>query len=147
MIDNTAEMAEKRNPLGATGDTVRANITRIREAQNLTYAQLGRKLDQCGRAIPTLGLRRIESGERRVDVDDLMALAAALDVSPLDLLTPVAEEIALVPVTGLGLVTVYELRNWMIGQPTLQLAPDRLARMVESLTERLDRLESPSGND
>jgi hypothetical protein len=31
-----------------------------------------------GRAIPELGLRRIEDGNRRMDVDDLMALAEAL---------------------------------------------------------------------
>lgn len=113
----------------------------------MTLNQLAEKLADLEHPISTSALSQIAKCARRVDIDDLMALAAALDVSPADLLTPVAEEIALVPVTGLGLVTVYELRNWMIGQPTLQLAPDRLARMVESLTERLDRLESPSGND
>lgn len=41
-----------------------------------------------GREIPPLGLRRVESGDRKVDVDDLVALALALDVSPLALLLP-----------------------------------------------------------
>lgn len=35
-----------------------------------------------------LSLRRIESGERRVDVDDVLALALALDVTPNALLLP-----------------------------------------------------------
>jgi hypothetical protein len=41
-------------------------------------------------------LRRIEAGDRRVDVDDLVALALALDVSPLALLLP-TEASSLVP--------------------------------------------------
>lgn len=79
---------EKRNPLGATGETVRINIRRLREAQNLGYAAFSRRLKDIGRTIPELGLRRIEEGDRRVDVDDLMALSVALGVSPLALLMP-----------------------------------------------------------
>lgn len=49
---------------------------------------MSRQLAEIGREIPPLGLRRIESGERRVDVDDLVALAFVFDVSPLALLLP-----------------------------------------------------------
>jgi transcriptional regulator with XRE-family HTH domain len=53
--------------------------------------------------IPDLGLRRIESGDRRVDADDLMALAVALDVSPVTLLMPAGVDMPdPVQVTGLG---------------------------------------------
>jgi hypothetical protein len=41
-----------------------------------------------GRPIPPLGLRHLEAGNRRIDVDDLVVLADALDVSPLMLLLP-----------------------------------------------------------
>src|SRR3954454_23683106 len=44
--------------------------------------------DIAGRPILASGLGKIESGERRVDVDDLVALAVALDVSPVRLLLP-----------------------------------------------------------
>jgi transcriptional regulator with XRE-family HTH domain len=89
MIVHTHEMAaDKRNPLGPTGETVRANMKRLMELQNLGYAQLSRKLAEVGRSIPDLGLRRVEAGDRRIDVDDLMALAAAFDVSPVTLLMP-----------------------------------------------------------
>ena len=88
MIEHTSEMTAKRNPLGPTGETVRANVIALRERRNLTYAQLSRKLKAAGRAIPELGLRRIEDGDRRVDVDDLMALAEALEVWPIALLMP-----------------------------------------------------------
>ncbi|WP_086006460.1 helix-turn-helix domain-containing protein [Nocardia araoensis] len=81
-------MAEKKNPLGATGETVAANVQKMREQSNLSYAELSRRLQAIGRTIPTLGLRKIESRERRIDADDLVALAAALEVSPLTLLMP-----------------------------------------------------------
>lgn len=63
-------------------------VRQFREKRNLGYAELSRKLAEIGREIPPLGLRRIESGDRRVDVDDLVALAFALEVSPLVLLLP-----------------------------------------------------------
>jgi transcriptional regulator with XRE-family HTH domain len=73
---------------GPTSETVRQNVTRLRKAAGMSYAELSRELDRRGHAIPPLGLRRIESGERRVDVDDLMALALALDVNPHAVLLP-----------------------------------------------------------
>lgn len=80
--------SKKRNPLGPTGETVRTNVRRLRDLQNFGYADLERKLEDLGRVIPALGLRRIEAGERRVDADDLAALALALGVSPITLLMP-----------------------------------------------------------
>ena len=67
------------------------NVKRFREDQKLTYVELSDRLTGLGRPIPVLGLRRIERGERRVDVDDLMALADALQVMPADLLIPASE--------------------------------------------------------
>lgn len=45
-------------------------------------------MEEVGRPIAVLGLKRIESGERKVDVDDLMAFAIVFGVSPLTLLMP-----------------------------------------------------------
>lgn len=81
-------MAGKKSDLGPTGTTVADNVGRVRTGRNLTYAELSRRLHDNGREIPPLGLRRIESGERRVDADDLVALAAALKISPTTLLMP-----------------------------------------------------------
>lgn len=79
-------MAEKRIPLDPTGMRVAENVKRLRGS--MQYKELSERLEAAGRAIPTLGLRRIEAGERRVDVDDLMALAVVFGVSPLTLLLP-----------------------------------------------------------
>lgn len=104
MIVHTLGMPAKRNPLGPTGETVRANVIALRERRNLSYAQLSRKLKTAGRAIPELGLRRIEDGDRRVDVDDLMALAEALEVWPIALLMPATTMAGLTVETGDELV-------------------------------------------
>ncbi len=81
-------MAARDLELGPTGETVRDNVKRLRLARDLTYAELSRQMEEIGRPIPTSGLRRIEAGERRVDVDDLIALATVLWVDPVTMLLP-----------------------------------------------------------
>jgi transcriptional regulator with XRE-family HTH domain len=65
---------------------VAENIRRLRAMRVMTYVALSRRLAVIGRPIPVLGLRRIEQGERRVDADDLVALAEVLGVEPVQLL-------------------------------------------------------------
>jgi transcriptional regulator with XRE-family HTH domain len=112
-------VAKKRNPLAATGQTVRTNIRRLREARSFGYAELARRLKATGRSIPELGLRRIEEGERRVDVDDLMALAAALEVSPSALLMPSTTAGDETVATAVGDVAARRLWNWLTGEMPL----------------------------
>lgn len=81
-------MAGKSTELGPIGVNVTHTVRRLREDRGLGYADMSRQLAAIGRDIPPLGLRRIESGERRVDADDLVALAILFDVSPLVLLLP-----------------------------------------------------------
>lgn len=75
-----------RNPLGHAGRRVRDNVKTLRLERGLTHQQMADLLADRGRPIPVLGLSRIENGARRVDVDDLMALAAVLGTTPADLL-------------------------------------------------------------
>lgn len=82
-------MAGKKLELGDTGRAVAANVERLRGNEN--YTDLSRRLDKLGRDIPPLALRRIEEGARRVDTDDLVALAVALGVSPITLIMPHTE--------------------------------------------------------
>lgn len=84
-------MAGKKNELGPIGEAAAENIKRLREEMRMSYAEMSRHLEELGRAIPPLGLRRIEEGERRIDADDLVALAIVLQVSPLAILLPDAD--------------------------------------------------------
>jgi transcriptional regulator with XRE-family HTH domain len=86
--EETSTAGANKREVGATGEVVRANIKRIRDNRGLAITTLSEQLSELGRPIPPLGLRRIESGDRRVDVDDLVALAIALDVTPTTLLMP-----------------------------------------------------------
>jgi len=74
-------MTGKRLQIGELGRTVVENVKRLRTEQRLNYTELSERLTSCGRGINAAGVRRIEDGERRVDVDDLAALATALGVS------------------------------------------------------------------
>lgn len=68
--------------IGHHGENVALAVRTLRLMQRLTLTELSQRVAENGRHIPELGLRRIEQLARRVDVDDLMALATALNVSP-----------------------------------------------------------------
>ncbi|BBZ22135.1 helix-turn-helix domain-containing protein [Mycolicibacter hiberniae] len=88
-------MAETKpgRQLGPTGEAVRANIRSLRDRERISGAELSARLKKIGRPIPPLGIQRIEAGSRRVDTDDLVALAVALGVSPIRLLMPESAEV------------------------------------------------------
>lgn len=66
-------MPVRRVTLGAIGEIVRENVRTLRTSQELTQAQLANMAD-----LPSQAITEIENGARRVDVDDLVAIAQAL---------------------------------------------------------------------
>ena len=118
--DTIAGVVGKEPDTGHTAKTVAANVERLRTAQNMNYKQLSERLQsEANWSINAVGIRRIESGERRVTPDDLVALAVALDVSPATLLMPPNVDMAdPVRVTGLAdpaaAIGVWE---WLRGPP------------------------------
>lgn len=85
----------------------------------MQYKELSEKLTAVGRPIHPLSLKRIEVGERRVDVDDLVALALALEVSPLALLLPhinSGEDYAVSPTQNLDFNLLWD---WAAGDAPL----------------------------
>ena len=71
---------------GPLGRRVADTISAMRIQQRMTYEELSRKTADGGRRIPPLGLRRICDYSRRIDVDDLAALAEALHTTPAQLI-------------------------------------------------------------
>lgn len=69
-------MPIRRVTLGRTGEVVKANIRECRVKRNLTQNELALKAE-----LPTQSITEIENGARRVNVDDLVAIADALRVS------------------------------------------------------------------
>lgn len=97
-----------------------ANIQRIRKAKGLTFAEVSARTEKIGQPIAVLGLRRIERTERRVDFDDLLTLAIALEVPPVDLMVPALVSDAVpypIGTSEYGCSTVYE---WVRGDGYLE---------------------------
>lgn len=77
-----AIMAKKQDiEIGDVGKRVVDNITATRKERGLTLQQLSDLTEEHGRRLSLSALSLIATGKRRVDVDDLAVLAAALNVS------------------------------------------------------------------
>jgi transcriptional regulator with XRE-family HTH domain len=75
---------------------VKAQIRWERERKHLSLQDLSERLTKVGRPILPSGISKIEQGDRRVDVDDLVALADALGTVPGAILQgPLRESVAL----------------------------------------------------
>jgi transcriptional regulator with XRE-family HTH domain len=78
-------MTGKKIDIGPAGAQLAKNIRTVRTARRLQYKELSDLMESLGRPIAPLGIRRIESHERRVDVQDLVTLSEALGFSVDDL--------------------------------------------------------------
>lgn len=92
-------MSRSLEGLGPSGERAAERVRAIRRQQGLTLADVAARLESIGRPIQLTALSKIEKGQRRLDVDDLIALALALEVSPNWILLPaeVHDNIELLP--------------------------------------------------
>jgi transcriptional regulator with XRE-family HTH domain len=117
-------------------DVVAGRVRDIRHKRGLTVAQLAARL--ADRGMPGLteqALYNLEAGRpdrrglrrRAVSVDELLALAYALEVSPLDLLVPIDDEQTIsVPGTGHGEWPREQVRDWVRAWAPLPGIDERL---------------------
>lgn len=115
--------ASKKNPLGPTGVVAARRVRELREAHGWTYKELSDRLASGNRPIPPLGLRRIEAEDRRIDADDLVALAFTLGVNPSALLLPLDSH-GEVDISGAGRVPADMAWAWADGKRPLALDED-----------------------
>ena len=111
---------------------------RVREARRLkgwTQQQLAGALGALGVKLDATAITRLESGTRRVSLDDVIAIAAALGVSPLHLFVPLDNDLSLNVTPGLAL-PVLDVRMWVRGQRPLRETDD----------ERLFYAQTPEGD-
>lgn len=71
----------RANELGPTGSRLAENVKAIRERLPLTTEQLAERVTGLGRPMRANTITKIEKGQRRVDIDDALALAVALQVN------------------------------------------------------------------
>ena len=77
-----------RTPALTPRRVVALNVRKARTAAGLTAQQLADRLSELGHPIPRASLSELETSNRGVDVDDLVALAVALGTSPTALMLP-----------------------------------------------------------
>jgi len=114
---------------------VAENVRTLRKERGLDLADVAERMAGLGRPLSLNGVSKVERGKRGVDVDDLVALALALNVSPLRLiLTPDASDdrISLTPK-----VSVPKRDAWQWASGEYQLG----------LTEELDEASTQRGRD
>ncbi|MFE2352218.1 helix-turn-helix domain-containing protein [Kitasatospora cineracea] len=73
---------------GPAGDHLGRAVASARAGRGWDQAELARRLSAAGMPTGQPVLSRIEQGARRVDVDELVTLAAVLGIAPADLLPP-----------------------------------------------------------
>lgn len=139
-------MGTRRVRLGPTGEAVRQHLRDLRrrlgvgqrsaDPEPVTLREVSERLSEAGRPLSLNTLSEIENGARRVDVDDLTAIARALQVSPLNLLLPTNfSRDELIEVTGLGWVHAADAWAWMRdgelpGAPTDPWSGDNLGAFL-----------------
>ena len=111
-----AEPKEKEST--AVSRVVGRQVKAAREQLRLSQADLAKRLDELDLPTHQATVARVETGGRRISVDDLLALAAALGVSPLYLLTASYTHES-VPVTPKHEAGPAQMRRWVSGQVQL----------------------------
>lgn len=94
-------------------------MSELRKERRVSLRSLSERLERLGHPLLASGLSKIEMGTRRADVDDLMALAVALDVAPNRLLLTESagdEKIGLTPDAEASERTVW---RWATGEAAL----------------------------
>jgi len=112
---------ENEEPAKPIAARVAANVRELRKARGLDLNATSDRMGALGRPLSLSGLSKVERGQRGVDVDDLVALAAVLNVSPLRLLlTPDASDdrISLTPKVS---VPKRDAWQWASGEHQLGL--------------------------
>lgn len=129
---------------GPVARTVAENVRAIRDRRRLSQQQLAAELARLGRPMQASAVAKVESGDRRVDVDDLAALAVALNVPVARLLLPDVDEDEPVEVTPGRAVPMWSAWQWATGQTTLAdeqddfMDPVVQRRQLDYLAERPD---------
>lgn len=110
-------------PHGETNRIVAENVARLRAERRWSLRELAERLPKGAGWIGHSGIRSLEANERAASVDNLTALAAVFDVSPVALLMPYvpSDEGLQVHLTGTPTVEVSGLLGWLQGTHPIHL--------------------------
>ncbi|WP_199536913.1 helix-turn-helix domain-containing protein [Spongiactinospora gelatinilytica] len=132
--------------VGPIGERIARNVAELRARRGMSLRELSVCLGVLGRPILPSGIMKIEDGTRRVDADDLVALALALDVSPNRLLLPgsadTAQGVELTP--KVASPTEDAAWRWAVGEYALFPldAPTLAADVIRFMSENRPHVSS-----
>lgn len=125
-------MATNEVPRGPVSGYVVENVKRLRADRRWSLAEMSEKMKEVGRPMLSSGLHRLEQGKRRIDADDLVALAAALDVSPISLLMPFTAQ-GEVQLTETLQAEALAAWDWMRATRPLELPAEREEAVIKAV--------------
>ncbi len=99
------------------------NLAAVRHRRRLSVRALSDRLAKLGVRLLPSGITKIEQGGRGVDVNELVALAIALNVSPTRLLLPDGAADDWVQLTPAVRVQAWEAWEWMTDHAALPAGP------------------------
>jgi transcriptional regulator with XRE-family HTH domain len=115
-------MAKRAIEIAAVGSRVAENLEHLRAERRLSQTDLSALLKRLGRQMSAYSISKIETTDRRIDVDDLVALAVALDTTPNRLLLPAAaretDDVELTPEVRTSAVDAW---RWAAGEEPLPI--------------------------
>ncbi|MDP9430886.1 MAG: helix-turn-helix transcriptional regulator [Actinomycetota bacterium] len=94
---------------------VTQNLRRLREERGVTLSGLSDRMGELGQPLGMTGLSKIENGRRGIDLDELVALARALEVPPLLLVFPLGVQEAVEVLPGANVET-WAAAKWFTGE-------------------------------
>jgi transcriptional regulator with XRE-family HTH domain len=121
---------DQTNATGAKGplspqELMGPRVEKVRQARGMTRDDLADKLQEMGLDWTRLTVNRLEIGRRQnVTVTELLALCAALHISPTDLLVPAYLEHESYRVAPKASASASNLREWIRGEQVLFLFLD-----------------------
>jgi transcriptional regulator with XRE-family HTH domain len=123
--------------IGPVGQRLAENVAALRG--RIPLRELSARLEKFGRKVLPSGIMNVERSARRIDVDDLMALAAAFEVSPNRLLLPANADLEEVTLTPNLRVEAASAWRWATGDEPLGLEPWSENPSEETEEERWER--------
>ena len=115
-MENPAPRLRRKNDLGPSGQRAGRNLQNLREERRFSQKDLAAAVERLGRPMIMQIVSKTEAGERRLDIDDLIAFAVALDTSPNRLLlTGSAAADQFIDLTPAVRISELDAWNWASG--------------------------------
>lgn len=117
-------MARRKATAEAVGKVFARRLREARNARGWTQDDLSRELSELDAPMDRTTIAKLEKGQRQARIEELIAIAAALDVAPVHLLVPFdgAHSVALTPRLDVG---TEKARRWIRGREPLKRSNQR----------------------